>query len=316
VNLSIAKKLLFGGANFHATRIRVNNSVMKEKIALATCSEYPALTRDDQLLLPELAKSGFDASPVDWRSKAIQWESFHAVIVRNTWDYFEFLPEFLAWLDHLEKSEVRLFNPTSVIRENINKLYLRNLEANGVATPPTYWLYPKDLPDLESFLANFSSREFVLKPAISAGGFRTHRCQRKNLQENLSLAREILSGSTLMIQPFLQEFVADGELSFVFIGGEFSHSVIKRPKTGEFRVQWTHGGTHEAISVPLEIQKQAISVAEKLPQDLLYARIDGIVSKGKFLLVEAELVEPYLFLNECSGSPQRFANALIKALRN
>ena len=289
---------------------------MKLRIALATSSEYPELTRDDQLLFPAFAKAGISGEAIDWRQESVNWADFDAVVLRNTWDYFEHLPEFLHWLTRLEKSRVRVLNPTNVLRENINKLYLRDLENKGIPTPPTHWFEAGEFVKLRAFMENFTAKEFVLKPAISAGGFRTHRCRREEIDKNLILAEEILSGSTLMVQPFLKEFTEAGELSFIFFGGEFSHSVVKRPKQGDFRVQWTHGGTHEAIQVAPEIAKQARAIVEKLPQGLLYARIDGIVSNGTFLLVEAELLEPYLFFKESAGSAERFTQALLARINS
>jgi hypothetical protein len=46
----------------------------------------------------------------------------------------------------------------------------------------------------------------------------------------------------------------------------------------------------------------------------LYARVDAIERGGRLLLMELELVEPYLFFPEHPLAPERFAQALLKHL--
>jgi hypothetical protein len=71
---------------------------------------------------------------------------------------------------------------------------------------------------------------------------------------------------------------------------------LKKPKLGDFRVQHYHGGS---ISYP-EADPKHVSQAEKylkiVPQQTLYARVDGVLI-NTFQLMELELIEPYLFLN-------------------
>ncbi|MCI0442740.1 hypothetical protein L0152_05920 [bacterium] len=47
---------------------------------------------------------------------------------------------------------------------------------------------------------------------------------------------------------------------------------------------------------------------------LLYARVDGILTKGEFLLMELELIEPSLFMGFSTGAAERFASSIIKTL--
>src|SRR5438105_2868483 len=81
-----------------------------------------------------------------------------------------------------------------------------------------------------------------------------------------------------------------------FIDGQYSHSVIKRPTSGDFRVQWQFGGD----AVLAEAAKGTIEDVSKLLDGLaetpLYARVDGIECETGFVLMEVELIEPVLFL--------------------
>jgi glutathione synthase/RimK-type ligase-like ATP-grasp enzyme len=125
----------------------------------------------------------------------------------------------------------------------------------------------------------------------------------------------MLASGALLAQPFLPEIVADGELSLLFFGGEFSHAVRKRAKPGDFRVQWTHGGTHVAEAVSRSLVDEARRVLAAAPSPGLYARVDGIVRDGRFVLMELEQIEPYLFFAQSTDGAQRFAAAIKAAMR-
>lgn len=52
------------------------------------------------------------------------------------------------------------------------------------------------------------------------------------------------------------------------------------------------------------------------PGRSLYARVDGTVSDGRFLLMELELLEPSLFLGLAPGASDRLARTLAARLRS
>ena len=117
-----------------------------------------------------------------------------------------------------------------------------------------------------------------------------------------------------MAQPFLPEVVEQGEWSLVFFRGEWSHAVVKRPREGDFRVQWTHGGRHAGVAPPAGLVEQARAALAAAPAPGLYARVDGVVRDGRFLLMELEQIEPYLFFGERPGSSDRFVEAILREL--
>jgi hypothetical protein len=284
------------------------------RIALATCEAWPRLTDDDRPLLEALAAHGLSAEPVPWRGGA-DWGAYRGVLLRSVWDYFEHASEFSAWLARLETGRVPVWNPVPLVRWNLDKGYLRDLEARGVPVVPTLWTDPG--AGAEAVVARVRATgwpEVVLKPTVSAGAWRTLRVPADEVEAHRGAIREILAGSGLMAQPFLPEVLEAGEWSFVFFRGEWSHAVVKRPRPGDFRVQWTHGGTHAVAAPPAGLLAQARAVLDAAPSPGLYARVDGVVRGGRFLLMELEQIEPYLFFGESEASAERFVHALRREM--
>lgn len=115
----------------------------------------------------------------------------------------------------------------------------------------------------------------------------------------------------VMVQPFLPQIAAQGELSFIFFRKEFSHAVVKRPRSGEFRVQPDFGGSADPFEAPSSLVRQAAQAVQGVKGDLLYARVDGVEVDGEFQLMELEALEPDLFLGHSPGAPERFAAAVV-----
>jgi catechol 2,3-dioxygenase-like lactoylglutathione lyase family enzyme len=122
-----------------------------------------------------------------------------------------------------------------------------------------------------------------------------------------------IASAGAMVQPFVPEVSNPGEWSLVFFGGWFSHAVLKRPGTDEFRVQLEHGGSAELTIAPRRLVQAAERVLAQVDEPWLYARVDGCEVGGRFLLMELEMLEPSLFLELHPVAPLRFA-ASIRAL--
>ncbi len=280
------------------------------KVAFATSAEYPDLHPDDRLTLPLLSERGIAVDPVEWSSETQRWQDYDAVVIRSCWDYFTRAEAFRAWLRRLQSLGVPCFNPPPVVIENMDKRYLRTLEAKGASTVPTVWIDPKDAGRLPALVGALPWDDVVVKPAVSAGAFRTVRTTKRSLLDDPAPLQDVLQGSTALVQPFLPEIATKGEWSFLFFGEEFSHAVVKQPQAGDFRVQWRHGGTHAKATPSTKLVAEVERVLALLPPGRLYTRIDGVESGGRFLLVEVELIEPYLFFQEDPASAGRFAKAL------
>jgi len=250
-------------------------------IALVTWSGLRELAADDRLLRGELLARGNDVRAVVWDDAAVDWNAFDAVIVRSTWDYHKRVDEFRAWIDRVGAAGARLWNPPALLRWNIHKRYLVDLAARGVNVVPTL-LIPQ------------GSRA-VMKPAVSATAYRT------SILENNE-------PSDLLIQPFVEEVVTNGEWSLIFLGGAFSHAVIKRVRQGDFRVQTDFGGSFERASPDAALIEQAHDILRTIEEPWLYARVDCVVRDKRLLLMELEMTEPSLFLDPAAAA--RFAEAI------
>jgi glutathione synthase/RimK-type ligase-like ATP-grasp enzyme len=280
-------------------------------VALATCPEFPQLHTDDHALVAALAALGVAAEPMIWSDPAADWCRFDAVVLRSVWDYYTRAVEFRAWLDRLEAQRVPLYNPAPIVRRNLDKTYLRALAGRGLAVVPTAWITPADEPALDARLAELPWDEVVVKPAVSAGAFRTVRSTADALRRDPTPLRQVLQDATALVQPYLRGIERDGEWSFLFFGQTYSHAVVKRPKAGDFRVQWRHGGSHAGVEPTPQLRREAEALFAQLDEGALYTRIDGVIERGRFLLMEVELIEPYLFLGEAPGAAERFAAALL-----
>jgi hypothetical protein len=107
----------------------------------------------------------------------------------------------------------------------------------------------------------------------------------------------------------------EGEWSLVFLGGEYSHAVLKRPAAGDFRVQEEFGGTSTMAEAPRSLRESAAQVLTAVEHPWLYARVDGVRGDdGRLLLMELEMLEPLLFLAHHREAPARFAEAIRNAV--
>jgi glutathione synthase/RimK-type ligase-like ATP-grasp enzyme len=283
------------------------------KVALATCASVPDLTEDDRLLLDELSRRGITARPVVWNDLGVRWSTFDRVVIRSCWDYHLRLPQFLAWLDHVEADKVPLWNPAPLVRSNAHKSYLKELKAAGLPVVPTAWLERGSTLDLGRLLQDRGWSEAVIKPAVSASAFRTWRVSAQDAAsgDTRRAFRELVAESDVLVQPFLREIEQEGEWSFVFLGGEFSHAVLKRPAAGDFRVQAEYGGSVLTQPPPSSAISEAKAVANHLRGPWAYARIDAVLAEGALTLMEVELIEPYLFLGSHPMAAVRLADAIL-----
>lgn len=282
------------------------------RIAFVTSRDYAELSDDDRLALAPLAERGMRAEPAVWTDAAVRWEEFDLIVCRSPWDYHLAPERFLAWLGAIEARALPLFNPAAVIRWNFEKTYLRQLDAAGVPVVPTAWIGRGDAVRLSEVLARRGWERAVVKPTLSASAHETWIVGGRAGAEDEERFRRILGSSGAMVQPFMDEIGSGGEWSLIFIEGRFSHAVVKRPRQGDFRVQSEHGGTAEAAVAPPWLVGQAERAVDAAPRPLLYARVDGVVRGGEFLLMELELFEPALYLGDDPAAPGRFADAVAR----
>src|SRR5688500_7438014 len=115
-----------------------------------------------------------------------------------------------------------------------------------------------------------------------------------------------------IIQHYRPSIETEGETSMLFFGGRLSHVVNKRPVPGDFRIQVQYGGVYTALaSAPAGALALAEQTLAAIDAPLLYARIDAVPdADGRWLLMEAELIEPDFYLGVDPRAGALFADAM------
>ncbi|MFC4763921.1 ATP-grasp domain-containing protein [Dyella koreensis] len=274
------------------------------RLAIATSDLVPGIHPDDAHLAATLRQLDIEPTACVWNDPAVDWAAYDAVLLRSTWDYFKHYAAFTRWLDRLP---IPTINDKPLVRWNSDKRYLLDLAAQGIDIIPTQIVPAKDLPQA---LSARHGEEVVVKPTVSGTAWHTARGTVGEASFQQAIAQLPLAFDYL-VQPFLHEVVNDGEWSLLFFGGEFSHAVIKRPAAGDYRVQSDFGGTAELIEPDAALiasaQRALAATAALGHAKVAYARVDGVVVGGKFLLMELEMIEPFLHLEVRPDAAERFA---------
>lgn len=284
------------------------------KIAILTCEKLPDLNPEDQKIIPALAKHNIDAQPAIWSDKTINWTDFDYLIFRNTWDYFEKETEFKIWLDQIEKLGIKTLNPIEIIKQNIHKFYLHEMEKQGVTILPTIFIDKTDYLNVAQLIPPHWKKA-VIKPAFSAGSYLTEVFEKAESQEISAKYKSIAAEKELLLQEFMPEIQTLGETSFIFFNKKFSHAVNKKPVDGDFRVQSLFGGKYNLVQPSPEMIEKAQKVVDTFKENLLYARVDGILIDNELYLMEIECIEPDLYFNLSENSLERFVTAIVELIR-
>lgn len=286
----------------------------QRRVALVTSEALATLYEDDHLLVTALKDIGIAGVPAVWSDASVDWTSYDALVMRTPWDYFERAAEFRAWLDGRIAERVLMCNSGEIIDWNFDKGYLRDLHRAGVAIVPTICIARNENADIAALALERGWKEIVVKPTIAGGGYRIFRFRIEELGRYAADIAKTLEDRGVLVQPFMPEIESEGELSLLFFDGVFSHAVRKRPKQGDYRVQFQFGGRDESVQVSEGLVEQARNGVACAPAPTVYARVDGVVRDGRFLLMELEVFEPLMFLARHPEAPARFARAIEKRL--
>lgn len=272
------------------------------KIAFLACSttlpgapnrRADAFEHDQQMAaLIAALRPGESVTDIDWQAPLDQFAGFDAALIGTPWDYWDHREAFLAKLDAIAALGVPVHNAPEVVRWNIDKGYLAQLGARGVATIPTLLLDNPGRADIIAAFDHFACDRLVVKRRVGAGAEGQFDFTRENPP-----AADWRMGHAALVQPFLPGIVEEGEHSLIFIDGQFSHGLIKRPAPGDYRVQSLYGGWDTAVTPAPADLAAAEAVIAGLPFPApLYARIDLVRGPdGTLLLMEAEVIEPFLY---------------------
>jgi O-ureido-D-serine cyclo-ligase len=296
-------------------------SYASRPIALVSARAARALDEDLPPLLAACAARGLAAEVVDWDDAHADWSRYALALLRSTWDYTLRLPEFLAWLDRAA-AQTRLLNPPEVVRWNVDKHYLADLERAGVPVVPSRFVEPGEsaAAALRQFLARHAERELVVKPAVGAGSRDALRHGREETTAiEAHIERLTAAGRSALLQPYLERVDEQGETALIYFDGRFSHAIRKAAllERGAGAVRALFAAERIEPRAPAADELAvAARVLAALPFGMpLYARVDLIRdAEGAPRLLELELTEPSLFFDHAPGSAQRYVAAVAARL--
>jgi glutathione synthase/RimK-type ligase-like ATP-grasp enzyme len=275
-------------------------------IALVTAAVMPKPDPESGLVIDALRDLGLAAEMRVWDAP-YDWARAPLVVSRTPWDYFGRPAQFLAWAEAVAACTT-LVNPLAVLSWNAHKSYLVDLDRRGVPVVPTAVVaHGAGEPERAGALRCFE--EVVIKPAISGGARGALRTSAGH-EEAAAHVRSLSAVGDVLVQPFMSAVQERGESSLIYFDGTFSHAVRKLPAEGDFRVHEHYGGSvvaHEPTAQEFGVASATLAAA---PLPTLYARIDLVDSIHGPLVMEAEMIEPELFLPTHPGAAERFAQAI------
>ncbi|MEZ5061603.1 MAG: hypothetical protein R2700_08855 [Solirubrobacterales bacterium] len=111
------------------------------RMALVTCERPMERDEDADFLVPALKRKGVTVEKPAWSDPRVDWAGYDLVKLSTPWDYHERVEDFRAWLRRADAA-ARLQNDLAIVEWNLDKRYLRELDAGGVETIPTVWSEP------------------------------------------------------------------------------------------------------------------------------------------------------------------------------
>lgn len=266
---------------------------------------------EDELLGSALKRRGLKVARKDWARKDFDWSSTRFAMFRTTWDYFHRFGEFTAWLDRVS-GQTSLINSLDLVRWNMDKHYLYDLEMRGIHTTPTRFVEPGEDITLSELHTETGWMQMVLKPAVSGGGRHTYRLDPDNLEAHEPIFRQLIAKEAMLLQSFQHKILEEGEKTLMIMGGQYTHAVRKVARPGEFRVQDDFGGT----VFPYVPSREEIAFAENVfaccDPGPVYGRVDLVTdNEGRLAVVELELIEPELWFRFHPPAAEVLADSLL-----
>lgn len=268
------------------------------------------ILKEDQLVQDALEKLSLKVTKKDWADPNFDWSSTKTILFRSTWDYFYRFSEFEPWLNKVAKL-AQLINPAPQILWNMDKHYMQDLADKGLPTVAGHYIKCGSTESLKSIHEKLGWTETVIKPTVSGSARHTYRLNPDNYTHHEELFAELIQNEDFILQPFQKNILTKGEVSHIAIHGQYSHSILKLAKKGDYRVQDDHGGTihdYEANEAEIAFTEQAVAACDILP---LYARVDLVLDNNEQLaLMELELIEPELWFRKNEKAADNLAAAI------
>lgn len=269
------------------------------KVAYVSCVELPEPDIDEGPLVGALIGAGHEVVVAAWDDPSVDWAGFDVAVVRATWNYYEDLEGFRAWIDRVD-GVTKLLNPAATMRWNLHKGYLLELEAGGVPIVPTSFFEMGEMVDVGAVCRDRGWGRIVIKPTVGAGSFGARAFDLEGGEGEAAQAfmDSMIGERDMMVQEYMESVDTVGETSLVVIDGELTHAIEKKPR---FDDQDESVLLREVITDEMRgMVERVLGVAGR---DYLYARVDVMpADDGSLVLSELEMLEPSLFFPFCNDA--------------
>jgi len=272
---------------------------------------------EDEMLLNLFTKHHHQVTLKVWDDPSVDWTSYDIIIIKSTWDYFiGKIEKFYQWLTFIKEKNIPCLNHPDLIKWNADKHYLLDIQSAGLNIVPSIIIEKNNLFYADDAFQKFKADELIVKPTISGGAMNTLRLNKNNAKDHEAQINDWLKEQAYLIQPLKKEVIKQGEWSFLFFNGQFSHHLLKVAKEGEFRIQHFFGGKIISPDFDRNIINIAQEYVNKFATNSLYARVDGVITENGFELMELELIEPYMFFFTNEQSLENYYNAFEQLTKN
>lgn len=270
-----------------------------KRVAIVSCNKWKNKVLEDVKLKYYLAKAHVKADIVSWEEN-IDYTKYDAIIIRSVWG-FE-IESFKKWLKSVNK-QVKIINKYDLINNTFSKKNQFDiLDKYNVLHIPTKTL-KSDMNIIKNvnkiWDAHYSnSDKIVVKPDISESGNNTFiLAKEENIKNRITLdelSKKFANQDVLLIQPFIPE-VNNGEISVILFNKKVSHAILRY--SGVFTVKrfCSEILVNDLPKEILEITNKIINIKEF--EGFTYIRLDFIKKDNDYLVLEVELIDPFLFLN-------------------
>lgn len=277
---------------------------MKQRISYMTNlqNENP---EEDRFLGEKLSEKGMDVQffhPVDW--KQALYNKPDLVVIRNIWDFWDYMPSVQAMIKGIKDSGVKSYNPITAKAAMQGKMYIPELWQQGLPVVPTVTnVHNIDLLGKQDM--------YTIKPLWGEDAMGLDFLSASELTDTFAKNPEKLEG--MLIQPEIDILT---ELSFYFISNNGKAELFNATSTNEYPVGHKFVRTQRWDLNHIEPDAQAIYVARQfadwnaMPYGI--QRIDLFRTRqGNLLMNEVEDLDPFLSLLN-KETPEAARNDFVK----
>ncbi len=188
----------------------------------------------------------------------------------------------LALIRHLEKLGVYSFNSANSIDTVKDKLYqMQILAESGMPIPKTMLAkFPLDL----QIVGKHIGFPVVIKTLSGSQGSGVFLCETLHALEELM---HMVENSNPNVNLIFQEFVKTShgkDLRVVTVGGRVVGAMVRTASDGNFKANYSRGGTVQKFEITPEIEWLVLEIARKLDLDI--AGIDLLFDGDRFKICE------------------------------